>query len=454
MRILHYSLGFPPYRRGGLTKYCIDLMKSQAEAGNSVGMFWPGEMGVVFSKKTRIIKHKDYVSESTHMVNFELQGSLPVSLLEGVCDPNIYMQEKESSEFENFLRKYKPEVIHFHTLMGFPSIFFDVIKKFHIKTVFTTHDYFGICPKTTLIKKGRICTNTNQCAECNLSAMSEKKIRILQSYLYRQLKDSLIIQQLRTKHLSVSEQTYDLSIEDIETEFEDTNELFKKLREYYFTMLRKMDVVHCNSKNTCEIYKTYASLINTEVLTISHKDIFDNRRKKTVNAQVRFAYLGPKTQHKGYSFLLKICEKLWNQGYKFKLSVYFHTQNRFPFLEVNPPYSYSELSKVMDTSDCVIVPSLWCETFGFIVAEALSYGVPVLVSQNVGAKDLVDEGKNGQVFQISEIELLEILKKLIINPDNLRIFNDNICSEYRPKTMKQHSTEMLGLYDEIISGNI
>jgi hypothetical protein len=25
MKILHYSLGFPPYRTGGLTKYAVDL---------------------------------------------------------------------------------------------------------------------------------------------------------------------------------------------------------------------------------------------------------------------------------------------------------------------------------------------------------------------------------------------------------------------------------------------
>lgn len=36
------------------------------------------------------------------------------------------------------------------------------------------------------------------------------------------------------------------------------------------------------------------------------------------------------------------------------------------------------------------MPSLWKETFGFITIEALSYGKYVLVSQNVGAKDLID----------------------------------------------------------------
>ena len=29
MKILHYSLGFPPYRSGGLTKFSMDLMREQ-----------------------------------------------------------------------------------------------------------------------------------------------------------------------------------------------------------------------------------------------------------------------------------------------------------------------------------------------------------------------------------------------------------------------------------------
>ena len=31
MKILHYFLGFPPYRSGGLTKYAFDLMTAQVE---------------------------------------------------------------------------------------------------------------------------------------------------------------------------------------------------------------------------------------------------------------------------------------------------------------------------------------------------------------------------------------------------------------------------------------
>ena len=45
------------------------------------------------------------------------------------------------------------------------------------------------------------------------------------------------------------------------------------------------------------------------------------------------------------------------------------------------------ISKSFKQMDLLIVPSIWKETFSLITLEALSYGIPVLISNNVGAKD-------------------------------------------------------------------
>ena len=58
MNILHYALGFPPYRSGGLTKLCIDLMEQQVKEGHTVAMLWPGQMGVV-NQKVAIKNHEN-----------------------------------------------------------------------------------------------------------------------------------------------------------------------------------------------------------------------------------------------------------------------------------------------------------------------------------------------------------------------------------------------------------
>ena len=44
MDILHYSLGLPPFRRGGMTQYCLDLIAGQVKEGHNVTLLWPGRL--------------------------------------------------------------------------------------------------------------------------------------------------------------------------------------------------------------------------------------------------------------------------------------------------------------------------------------------------------------------------------------------------------------------------
>ena len=69
--------------------------------------------------------------------------------------------------------------------------------------IFTSHDFFGICPKVTLYKNGEVCIEDHQCrdcVECNRTALSLKKIKIMQSIFYRSLKESFLVKKIRKKH--------------------------------------------------------------------------------------------------------------------------------------------------------------------------------------------------------------------------------------------------------------
>ena len=170
MKILHYALGFPPYRTGGLTKYCIDLMLTQVEQGHEVALLWPGQITIV-KKKTEIHKRRNW----NGIGSFEIINPLPVPLDEGILDVDAYIKKGDETVYSKFLQDYSPDVIHIHTLMGLHKEFIHAANELEIKTVFTTHDYFGLCPKVTLFHNGKICDNDHNCidcVECNQSALS------------------------------------------------------------------------------------------------------------------------------------------------------------------------------------------------------------------------------------------------------------------------------------------
>lgn len=72
----------------------------------------------------------------------------------------------------------------------------------------------------------------------------------------------------------------------------------------------------------------------------------------------------------------------------------------------------TELEKIFDETDVMVAPSVGYETFGFTVLEALSYGVPVVIGGNVGAKDILTEEAGIVIEDISIQKLSEVLQSI------------------------------------------
>jgi glycosyltransferase involved in cell wall biosynthesis len=78
----------------------------------------------------------------------------------------------------------------------------------------------------------------------------------------------------------------------------------------------------------------------------------------------------------------------------------------------------SQLPAAYSAADLFVLPSLF-EPFGLVVNEAMLCGLPVAVSDRVGAKfDLVLPGENGYVFPAGDVEALAcILREILPDPE-------------------------------------
>lgn len=427
MKILHYALGFPPYRSGGLTKFCVDLMVQQAKEGHTVAMLWPGQIRFIVHKVS-IKKHRAEHLKEQNIQSYEVINPLPISFDEGIADVKTFTKDADIEVYGKFFDEVQLDIIHVHTLMGLHKSLLVAAKDRKIRIVFTAHDFFPICPKVTIFRHGAICSSAQTCEECgvcNTTALGINKIKILQSPLYRKLKDSFVVKKLRKQHRDdyLSESKSNDSIKSAGTTSD-----YKRLRCYYYSLLSLMDMIHYNSSVTKRVYESIFQLQNTCIINITHSDIKDNRKtKKFAKDKIHIRYMGPQSGAKGFALLKVALDELWTKQKNFCLDVHFVPAEMAPYIKVYDRYTYSDLEAIFDNTDVLVAPSIGYETFGFTVLEALSYGVPVIISGTVGARDILSDGVGIVIEDITSQKLCNAFKNL--TTEKLETMNQTIVNE-------------------------
>jgi glycosyltransferase involved in cell wall biosynthesis len=436
MKIMHYTLGLPPMRSGGLTKYAQDLMIEQSKQ-NKIIHLYPGKVDFV-NKKTRVMKEKADIL-NTGITHYEVINSLPLPLFRGIKQPEDFMTEVPLDIYRNFLSKVKPNIIHIHTLMGLHKEFIIAGKSLGIKLIYTTHDYFGICPTINLYKdRENINCNTFKngqgCQECCFNAMGTQSLLLSQTPFYPFIKNLKNFLPLKTTERVLKK----VPKKDIRQLEEKKAIKYVFLREYYFEMLRKIDLFHFNSTLAEDVYKMYLPEIKGKVISITHSGIKKVNVKKKVEAtKFRLGYLGPMKEYKGFSFLLEAFHELPKD--KFELHLYGDNSkvNLEDNIFLHGRYSSNDLENIFSSLDLVVVPSTWRETFGFVTLEALSFGTPLMVSATVGSKDLVQEDF-GWIFNTDTTnELVHLFNH--ITKDILYQKHRNIEKNFKNMSLEKHA---------------
>lgn len=441
MKILHYFLGFPPYRSGGLTKFAYDLMNAQVSNGNEVAALWPGTMTKI-GVNPKIIKKRSIRG----IQNFELINPLPVPLDEGIGNADAFTQACDAKIYKSFLEAFNPAVIHIHTLMGMHKEFIDAANGLKIRTIYTSHDYFGLCPKVTLYRYGSSCEDDNncyKCIQCNLNCLSLKKIQIMQSPFYRIAKNTALVKGLRKHHRGnffTEEQLTDMPNADAEEHAKQ----YQELRAYYVKMYEKIDCIHFNSTVSEAVFKKYLTPKDSKVVSITHVGVSDHRNTKHKKSKkLRILFLAPAKPFKGFTVLKTALDELWREGKRdFELKVFSPVMKPSPYMVIKEDgFKQSELAEIFSNSDVLVAPSVWYETFGFTVLEAISYGIPVIVSDHIGAKDIVNEcGIIVQAGNVSE------LKCALTSRDRIENLRKKIRTDGVIKSWEELVKELYCLY--------
>ncbi len=423
MKILHYTLGFQPQRTGGLVKYAEDLILEQIAQGHQVTALYPGNIRLL-SKKVGIKK-----VSSRQFECYELLNSLPLALFGGISSPIAFMTPCDKNVYSTFLEEVQPDIIHIHSFMGLHKEFIEIAKNMNIRVVFTSHDYYGLAPVPHFYFNGVDYSDNNTNLAWNImssNALSVEKLRFFQVPFYPTIRKFLKLLGKNPKSKN------NLVIREI---FEEKN--YSELRHYYNEMFHLIDGYLFNSSLAKNIYEqNEIKPTQSTVLSITNSSIKPHQRLTTTNNKIRVAYIGPDEEYKGYFDFIDFAETLDQESYE--VATYGHLSNEEcpSLIEQKGYFTKETIDSVYENIDILIVPSKCKETFGLITVEALSYGVNVFVSENVGSKDLLPET---HVFKDKE----DLLVKII----------NNQLEKVPLKTMKEHVEEVISYYKQVRSNN-
>ncbi|WP_143606644.1 glycosyltransferase [Thermosipho atlanticus] len=448
---------------GGLMVYATDLSKEQLKMGHNVIMLMPGIYNGKGKSKIKFFK----VQEKLPV--YQIINSHPVNL-SGIGNPSDFIKEKKENNYRDFLKKNNIEILHVHSLMGFPKELLDEAKNLGIKTIFSAHDYFGLCPKYRLFKyDGTLCNDFNEgksCVLCNYEAsnraIKSRNLLIVFPLGYRILRKTyqLFKRSSRQSKKEYAEKKYYQKLV-----FNKNKAIkFVEFRRYYIKILESFDFIIFNSSVTKNEFSKYINLnkLTYKILPVTHSSIKDNRNvinyKPLINGKVNFLFMGGLVKGKGFYDLVNILNEIKKTHTNWQINIYGNYSginlDNFDnnFFKFYGKYSYKDLIYIFSNSSILIIPSKWKETFGLIGLEAFSYGIPVISSENVGFSDLVEDGKTGFIYK--EDSENEHLKKIIIaileNPYLLQEMNKEIKRIGFKYTLKHHVNEIIVCYKNLL----
>jgi len=429
--------------------YVIDLINSQLEYGYEVNVLAPG-MNDAINSKTFVGRKKTF----QNIKYYEINNPSPISLYSGISTPDCLWRDFYKIDISGLLGKYNPDLIHIHTLFGLDVSFFQTIKNAGIPMLFTTHDYYGFCLKTNMINYlNEICVEKSSvaCYKCNVNSPVVDFFKIKNNKIYfflNRVRKGFGVDKSLFKKIDLCGGVGDKKVLSYES-------YHQRIRQVYDSI----DYYHYNSFLSKKIYDNNIGARNGEVVGLLNKKIRDNRSFNDDMAKskyLKFGFIGPSDFFKGLWLLLECVEELKNEYRDIRLIVWGNTLSvdslsKKKYLTYRGFYDNNRIQEVYHDIDVLVVPSIWYETYGFVAHEAISFGVPVIVTKNVGMSYVVSKYGAGYICEPNKSSLLSSMRKFVVDENLIIDCKNNISKMPRDLfDFSSHCENMFRVYNNML----
>jgi glycosyltransferase involved in cell wall biosynthesis len=352
MKVVLIGSMYPPYAFGGAEKAIAMLAEALARRGHNVVVvtLHPGFLEEMEERNGVRVYHLP-------LDNFYwpfTEGPKPNPLLRIAWHLREMWNWRAARRVGRILDLETPDVVHTHNISGFSVAIWRAVKRRKIRLVHTLHDYYLLCPRTTLYRHGKSCEH--RCIGCQLHTLNRKAAS--------QIPDEVV---------SVSQFTLD-----------------KHKRLGFFHNVASNVIYNIESANENAVPKALESK-NSDVLS--------------------FGFIGRIEPEKGIDLVLQATRHLTRPGWRLKIAgkgtdAYVnylrlkYTDERIDWL------GFTAASEFYPTVDVVVIPSQWNEPLGYVCVESLHQGKALICAQVGGLPEIATLSKVVEYFQSGSVEEL------------------------------------------------
>ena len=412
MRILHLLHQYLPEHVGGSELYTKWLTEALSKRGHNISVF-----------HRRSVKGSGLESRTEEGVQIWAAWN-------GVFTPTrrflaTFDDSRLEDAFEQVLEQTQAELVHIEHLMGQPAVITKILRKRGIPYVITLWDFWWMCANAQLLTNysQQICPGPHwylNCARCALARSDRLYLwPVLPVFAVPLARRNYVLRQVMTGASKLIAPT-------------------KFVYNWYAAHNAPIETLVSLSPG---LEKPYHPV---------------SRQIKRSGVPIRFAYLGGISRQKGVHIVIEAFNELekkaelWIAGdetadpaYASRLRCLASANVRF-LGKLTREGVWDTLARV----DVLVVPSMWYETFAFVISEAFAAGVPVIASKLGPLADRVQHNVDGLLTPSGDaVAMRQTLQRFLDEPDLLSKLQQGI----QPiQSIEDHAVEMETVYKSVL----
>jgi glycosyltransferase involved in cell wall biosynthesis len=383
-------------------------------------------------------------------MSFSNSGSTLLKLLQVPFNYGSYQKTMRKTE------EFKPDVVHIHNLhfSGSAAVVY-ALKKLHVPIVMTLHNYRLLCPSGSLYHNNQLFMDS---LKPGFAWAAVKK------GVYQNSK-AITFWIAASMYLHEKLATWN-KVDRFILLGQHSRELFtgSKLASFTDRMVVKPNFCYPVVSDESSI-SAVSNVPSSSSVPLSSNASDIPASLTTGSASLQHApyylYVGRLTEEKGVPVLL---EAFKDSGQSLKIigtgpleDLVKEYSTKYPNISFAGAQPKERVYELLQGASALIFPSVWYETFGMVVIEAFSAGIPVIASDLGNIKNMVADGINGLRFKAGDPA--DLKKKLLYFEQLGHTERETYRQHARQTYLKHYSPEanaaqLIGLYQSVAPGAI